>query len=131
MRRFFDDVTIKTIVGDETQIVGDIKVSGVLRLDGDVDGNVASNACIMIGEKARINGNIKADSVISRGIVKGDILAEKEVSLYSSAVVIGDVLTKKINIQEGVFIEGYCFAIDDPVLFDSAKTEYLEKTRQE
>lgn len=127
MKRFFDDVTIKTIVGDETRIEGNIEVSGVLRLDGDVDGNVSSNACIMIGEKARVNGNIKADSVISRGIVKGNILAERGVNLYSSAVVIGDVLTKKINIQEGVFIEGHCFAIDDSTLFDSIKTEYFEK----
>lgn len=127
MKRFFDDVTIKTIVGDGTRIVGDLDVLGVLRLDGDVDGNVTSNASIMIGEKARINGNITADSVISRGIIKGDILAESGVSLYSSAVVIGDVLTKKINIQEGVFIDGHCFAIDDPELFDSVKTEYLSK----
>ena len=127
MKRFFDDVTIKTIIGDESHIVGDMEVSGVLRLDGDVDGNVSSNACIMIGEKARISGNIKADSVISRGIVKGNILADKSVSLYSSAVVIGDVLTKKINIQEGVFIEGHCFAVDDDILFESRKSEYLLK----
>lgn len=127
MKRFFDDVTIRTIVGDETRIVGDLNVAGVLRLDGDVDGNVASNACIMIGENARVNGNIKADSVIARGVVKGDILAEKTVSLYSSAVVIGDVVTKKISIQEGVFIEGRCFAIDDPILFDSVRAEYMKK----
>lgn len=127
MKRFFDDVTIRTIVGDETRIVGDLNVSGVLRLDGDVDGNVASNACIMIGENARVNGNIKADSVIARGVVKGDILAEKTVNLYSSAVVIGDVVTKKISIQEGVFIEGRCFAIDDPILFDSVRAEYMKK----
>ena len=127
MKRFFDDVTIRTIVGDETRIVGDLNVAGVLRLDGDVDGNVASNACIMIGENARVNGNIKADSVIARGVVKGDILAEKTVNLYSSAVVIGDVVTKKISIQEGVFIEGRCFAIDDPILFDSVRAEYMKK----
>ena len=127
MKRFFDDVTIKTIIGDESRIVGNIEVSGVLRLDGDVDGHVASNACVMIGEKARIKGNIKADSVISRGIIKGNILAENGVNLYSSAVVIGDVLTRKISIQEGVFIEGRCFAIDNPTLFDSVKNEYLEK----
>lgn len=127
MKRFFDDVTIRTIVGADTRIVGDISVSGMLRLDGDVDGNVVSNACIMIGEKARVNGNIQADSVVSRGIVKGDILAEESVNLYSSAVVIGNVLTKKISIQEGVFIQGRCFAMDDNMLFESIKTEYMKK----
>lgn len=128
MKFFFDDVSIKTIVGENTRVVGDIVVSGVLRLDGDIDGNVTSNACIMIGEKARINGSVRADSVVSRGVVKGDILAESLVNLFSSAVVIGDVVTKKINIQEGVFIQGKCFAVNDPVLFDSARTEYFDRS---
>ena len=124
MKKFFDDVSIKTIIGDGSSIKGDLKVSGVVRIDGDVDGNVSSNACLMIGEGARINGDVKADSVISRGLIKGDILAENGVRLFSSAVVIGNVFTKKVNIQEGVLFEGRCFALNDASRFEKVRTEY-------
>lgn len=127
MKKFFDDVSIKTIIGEKTFVDGDIEVSGVVRIDGDVDGNVSSNSCLMIGEKARIRGNIRADSIVSRGLIEGDILAENEVRLFSSAVVIGDVFTKKVNIQEGVLFEGRCFAINDIKLFEAKKEEYLKK----
>jgi len=126
MKKFFDDVSIKTIIGDATSVKGDMHVSGVVRIDGSVDGNVESNSCLMIGKGAKIRGNIRADSVVSRGLVKGNIIAENGVLLFSSAVVIGDVFTKKVNIQEGVFIEGRCFAINDSKLFDNAMSKHLE-----
>ena len=83
----------------------------------------------MIGENARISGNITAISVVSRGLIKGNILAENEVKLFSSAVVLGDVFTKKINIQDGVLFEGRCFAINDASLFDKVKEEYLSRKK--
>ncbi|MGP1437794.1 MAG: bactofilin family protein [Treponema sp.] len=126
MAKVFDDVSIKTIIGRGSFIKGDLSVSGVMRIDGDVAGDVLSNSCVMIGENARVCGNITATSVVSRGLVKGDILAENEVRLFSSAVVLGDVFTKKINIQDGVLFEGRCFAINDASLFDKVKKEYLD-----
>ena len=125
MGRGFDDISIKTIIGQGSFIKGDLSISGVMRIDGDVAGNIVSNNCVMIGENARVCGNITATSVISRGLIKGNILADVEVRLFSSAIVLGDVLTKKINIQDGVLFEGKCFAINDEPLFDKVKEKYL------
>ena len=125
MGRVFDDVSIKTIIGQGSFIKGDLSVSGVMRIDGDVAGNIVSNNCVMIGENARVCGNITATSVISRGLIKGNVLADVEVRLFSSAIVLGDVLTRKINIQDGVLFEGKCFAINDEPLFDNVKERYL------
>lgn len=129
MAKIFDDVSIKTIIGGGSSIKGDLSVSGVMRVDGDVAGDISSNSCVMIGENARICGNIVAVSVMSRGLIKGNILAEDEVKLFSSAIILGDVLTKKVNIQDGVLFEGRCFAIDDASLFDKIKEEYLNRKK--
>ena len=114
MGRVFDDVSIKTIIGQGSFIKGDLSVSGVMRID-----------CVRICENHRVCGYITATSVISRGLIKGNILADVEVRLFSSAIVLGDVLTKKINIQDGVLFEGKCFAINDEPLFDKVKERYL------
>lgn len=129
MAKIFDDVSIKTIIGQESSVRGSLSVLGVMRIDGDVAGDVFSNSCVMIGENARICGNITAMSVISRGLVKGNILAENEVKLLSSAIVLGDVFTKRVNIQDGVLFEGRCFAIDDISLFEKVKEEYLVRKK--
>jgi len=129
MGKVFDDVSIKTIIGQGSFIRGGLSVSGVTRIDGDVAGNVVSDSCVMIGENARICGNITATSVISRGLVKGNILAETEVRLFSSAIVLGDVFTRKINIQDGVLFEGRCFAVNDIATFDKVKEEYLNQKK--
>ena len=129
MGKVFDNVSIKTIIGQGSFIRGGLSVSGVTRIDGDVAGNVVSDSCVMIGENARICGNITATSVISRGLVKGNILAETEVRLFSSAIVLGDVFTRKINIQDGVLFEGRCFAVNDIATFDKVKEEYLNQKK--
>jgi len=129
MGKVFDDVSIKTIIGQGSFIRGGLSVSGVTRIDGDVAGNVVSDSCVMIGENARICGNITATSVISRGLVKGNILAETEVRLFSSAIVLGDVFTRKVNIQDGVLFEGRCFAVNDIATFDKVKEEYLNQKK--
>lgn len=129
MGKVFDDVSIKTIIGQGSFISGGLSVSGVTRIDGDVAGNVVSDSCVMIGENAKICGDITATSVISRGLIKGNILAETEVRLFSSAIVLGDVFTRKINIQDGVLFEGRCFAVNDNAIFDKVKEEYLNQKR--
>lgn len=125
MAKVFDDVSIKTIIGQGSCIKGNLFVSGVMRIDGDVAGDVISDNCVMIGENARILGNVSATSVVSRGLIKGNVLAETEVKLFSSAIVLGDVVTKKINVQDGVLFEGRCFAVNDVQLFNKVKDEYL------
>ena len=116
MGKVFDDVSIKTIIGQGSFIRGGLSVSGVTRIDGDVAGNVVSDSCVMIGENARICGNITATSVT-------------EVRLFSSAIVLGDVFTRKVNIQDGVLFEGRCFAVNDIATFDKVKEEYLNQKK--
>jgi hypothetical protein len=129
MGKVFDDVSIKTIIGQGSFIKGNLSISGVTRIDGDISGDILSNSCVMIGENARVCGNITATSVISRGLIQGNVLAENEVRLFSSAIVLGDVITKKINIQNGVLFEGRCFAVNDVTLFDKAKEEHLNQKK--
>jgi len=129
MGKVFDDVSIKTIIGQGSFIKGNLSISGVTRIDGDISGDILSNSCVMIGENARVCGNITVTSVISRGLIQGNVLAENEVRLFSSAIVLGDVITKKINIQNGVLFEGRCFAVDDVALFDKAKEEHLNQKK--
>ena len=121
MASFTDDISFNTMVGPGAFITGDLKLEGFTRVDGDIYGNLETTGKLIIGENARIRGSLTAKSVIVIGIVEGDIVAPESVHLFSSAVVLGDVISRKIKADEKVVIEGYCISIENQQDFEEAK----------
>ena len=126
MASFTDDISFNTMVGPGAFITGDLKLEGFTRVDGDIYGNLETTGKLIIGENARIRGSLTAKSVIVIGIVEGDILAPEGVHLFSSAVVLGDVISRKVKAEENVVIEGYCISIENPQEFEEAKKQWLD-----
>ena len=123
-KNFIDDISVNTIVGSGSLISGNVTVSGLLRIDGDIDGNIQTMGRVIIGEEARIRGNIRAASVSVGGIVQGDIIAPDYVVILSSGMVIGSVLTKKLRVDDDVILHGFCSATGDQNSFDEAEKKY-------
>ena len=126
MASFTDDISFNTMVGPGAFITGDLKLEGFTRVDGDIYGNLETTGKLIIGENARIRGSLTAKSVIVIGIVEGDILAPEGVHLFSSAVVLGDVISRKVKADENVVIEGYCISLENPEEFEEAKKRWLD-----
>ena len=126
-KNFIDDISVNTIVGSGSLISGNVTVSGLLRIDGDIDGNIQTMGRVIIGEEARIRGNIRAASVSVGGIVQGDIIAPDYVVILSSGMVIGSVLTKKLRVDDNVILHGFCSAIGDQNSFEEAEKKYSNR----
>lgn len=119
-----DTISIKTIIGLGSAISGDVHADGFIRIEGDIDGNLESTGHIDIGHKSRINGNITAQSAVVGGIVLGDIYAPEGIKLLSSAAVIGNISTKKLEIEENVIFHGHCIALKNEEEFTKAAEEF-------
>ena len=59
-----DDISINTIIGKGSAISGNMKVNGFIRVDGDIDGSLETDGNVIVGENARIRGDLTAKSVI-------------------------------------------------------------------
>lgn len=112
-----DDISINTLVGAGTKVSGDLNIAGLVRIDGDIDGNLETSGRVIIGEKARIHGNVTAKAAVIGGIVEGDVFAPEGIQLFSTSSVRGDVITKNITIAENAFVQGMCIAIKDTEQF--------------
>ena len=112
-----DDVSINTLVGAGTRVSGDLNIAGLVRVDGDIDGNLETTGRVIIGEKARIRGNVTAKAAVIGGIIEGDVYAPDEIQILATSSVYGDVITKKISVAENSFIHGMCIAIKDTEQF--------------
>lgn len=119
-----DDVSINTLVGPSSFIRGELKISGFIRIDGDIDGNLVATGRVIVGENARIRGNVFSQLITIGGIIQGDVIAPEGVLILSTGMVLGSVITKKLRIEDNVILNGVCFAVNDQSKFDLAVSEY-------
>ena len=105
-------------------IVGNVEALGKLNITGAIQGNsqaaeiyaegakitgeLRSGGSVKIGQSTVIIGNIYASSAVIAGAVKGDIDVKVPVILDSSAIVMGDIKSKSVQINNGAVIEGMC-----------------------
>ncbi|MBO5100340.1 MAG: polymer-forming cytoskeletal protein [Treponema sp.] len=122
-----EDFSINTIIGLGSLISGDIRINGFIRIDGDVNGNIETTSNVLIGDKARIKGNINAASVVIGGTVLGDITAPKGIKLLSSSIVIGNLITKKVQIDDDVIFNGHCISLKNEEEFEKNTKKFLDQ----
>lgn len=105
-------------------IVGNVEALGKLNITGVIQGNsqaaeiyaegakitgdLKSEGSIKVGQSTVIIGNIFAASAVIAGAIKGDIDVRGPVILDTSAIVMGDIKSKSVQINNGAVIEGMC-----------------------
>lgn len=95
-----------SIISSDLKIVGDLHSDGEIQIDGTVNGDIRTVA-LVIGETAKVTGEIVADAVRVLGTLNGQIKA-KVVKLAASAHVVGDIMHEDLSIETGAFLEGHC-----------------------
>ena len=121
-----DDISINTIIGKGSAISGNMKVNGFIRIDGDIDGSLETDGNVIVGENARIRGDLTAKSAIIGGIIKGNIKANESIKILADAAVIGDVISRKVQVDGSAIIHGHCISIKDEAEFGKTSGEYLQ-----
>lgn len=100
---------IHTLVGEGTVIKGELLFSAGLRIDGEVVGDVMATgerSILVISEKARVCGKVKAGHVIINGMVQGPVEATELLELQPKARIQGDVRYEALEMHQGATIEG-------------------------
>lgn len=89
-------------------INGDSKAAEIFAESANITGEVRSEGAIKIGQSSVIIGNIFATSAVIAGAVKGDIDVKGPVVLDTTAIVMGNIKSKSVQINNGAVIEGLC-----------------------
>ena len=99
---------INSFVGEGTRFEGSIALTGLLRIDGDFLGNITTEGNVLIGKSGRVEGSVSAKTVVIGGAVKGDISCTEKLVILSSGLVLGNVRSRRMIVEEGVIINGEC-----------------------
>ena len=94
-------------IGKSVMIKGELSGSEDLYVDGQVEGtiNLLENN-LTIGPNGQLRADVHAKGVIVQGKVEGNIQASERAEFTKSAIVVGDVATQRMAIEEGAFLKG-------------------------
>lgn len=100
---------IRSLVCEGTAVQGHMRFVEGLRIDGEVQGDVTcegEHSLLVISEKARVCGKVKAGHVIINGEVRGPITALALLELQPKARITGDVRYELLEMHQGALVEG-------------------------
>jgi cytoskeletal protein CcmA (bactofilin family) len=97
-----------TFLGKGVDFKGILNFDGTIRIDGRVEGEVHTTGTLIIGEQAVIKGILSAGTLMTSGKVNGTVTATAKIQILKPGVLIGDIRTPGISIEDGAHFHGMC-----------------------
>ena len=102
------DARQTSMIAQGCKFEGTVIIKGVLRVEGEFKGTIETPENLTIGKSGVVHAGVKVKNAIIGGQLFGNITAENKIELQSGSHVEGDIKTKRLVIDEGVFFEGNC-----------------------
>ncbi len=101
---------IDSLIGQNTEIRGDVIFSGGLHVDGIVKGSViaeqGNDSLLTLSERGTIEGEVRVPNVVINGKVIGDVHALAHIELAAEARINGNVYYSLIEMAMGAEVNG-------------------------
>ena len=112
--REIDETKITGFFDKNTKIDGELEFKGSFRIDGYFQGKINSDSILIVGENGKVEADIKVGNIIISGETKGNIHAKEKVEIHASGRVFGNIISPKLSIEEGAYLEVNCQTTDKP-----------------
>ena len=96
------------LISSGTDITGDVKSNGDIRIDGTLTGSLNTKGKVVIGPTGKVNGEVVCKNSEVSGIVEGKIIVSQLLNLKASSKINGDIATSKLSIEPGAKFTGNC-----------------------
>ena len=113
IKKEFRPMDYEVIISQNTAINGNISINGCTRIDGVIDGTLAVDNDLFIGESGNIRATVYAKNATISGQVTGNISCKERLELTSNAKVFGDIKCTTLIIAEGAIFRGKCAGFED------------------
>lgn len=90
------------------KLEGKLELSGTFRIDSEVKGTITSGQTLLLGDNAKVEGQIEGNHVVIAGRFDGVIFAKGRVEIQPKGVVTGEIHTPCLVIEAGGIFDGRC-----------------------
>ncbi len=99
---------VQSIFGVGDVFKGEFNLTGPLRVDGTLQGEVITSSWLHISRSGKGGGRIEAQSIQIGGEFIGDLYATDHITLLYTAYVRGNIVARSLKLEEGAFYSGEC-----------------------
>ena len=103
-----EDNDYDTILSDDIDFKGTLNFEKSFLVKGRLEGEINATGTLLVDTAALVIADIRANKVIIRGTVTGNITAYRKVEVAQSGKVTGDVFAPEIQMESGCVFNGQC-----------------------
>ncbi len=111
-KREIEESKITGFFDKDTEIKGDLHFKGTFRIDGRFKGKIDSGSILIIGDSGKVEADVKIGQLVINGEIKGNIQASEKVEINSNGRVFGTIISPKLVVEEGAYLEANCQTTD-------------------
>jgi cytoskeletal protein CcmA (bactofilin family) len=119
---------IDSLIGQNSEIRGDVIFKGGLHIDGKVKGNVIAEegggeSILTLSDRGMIEGEVKVPNVVVNGTIIGDVHAMTHIEVATKARVHGNIYYSLIEMAMGAEVNGTLVHKSDKSVVELKKRE--------
>jgi cytoskeletal protein CcmA (bactofilin family) len=107
---YYESSGMLDLVGRGSHIKGLLTTGLLVRIDGEVEGEVKGldpyKATVIVGRTGVVNGNIVAAQIVVNGQVRGELHASQRIRVSPHGSVRGKLESPRVVVEKGAFIDG-------------------------
>jgi cytoskeletal protein CcmA (bactofilin family) len=100
---------IENVLGRSAFIRGELSAEGAFRIDGTIEGTVASRSEIVVGETGVVKGDVIGTDIVVAGQILGNVRCSGHLEILAKGKVEGDISAQSVRIETGGVFRGTSF----------------------
>lgn len=106
--RELNETKLAGLIDQESEFKGDLVFKGSFRIEGTFKGTINSDALLVVGERGRVEADVKVGQLVINGEIRGTLQAAERIEVHSKGRVFGTLLTPTLVVEEGAYLEASC-----------------------
>lgn len=94
------------VIAAGCRVVGDLTISGALRLGGEILGDVTCEGALTVEAGASIQGRVNASEITVMGTLIGEIVATQRIDVAKGARIEGSIFAPSIRVEGNACVDG-------------------------
>jgi cytoskeletal protein CcmA (bactofilin family) len=107
-REFVDESRLAGLIDHGTELKGELSFKGSFRIEGYFQGKIFSDSMLIVGEKGKVEADVKVGQLIINGEIRGNLQAKDRIEVHNKGRVFGTLATPRLVVEEGAFLEANC-----------------------
>jgi len=96
-----------TMIGEGVSVAGTMQISsGVVRLDGRVEGKIIGPGTLVVGEKGSFQGEMEVDNLVLNGKAEGTLIVAVTAHVTPKGKLYGKIQANHLIIDQGAVFDG-------------------------